>query len=88
MASALFWMVSVAASRTAARSPLPPITDSPIAQGPSWEGAVGLPFDGVYANMIAALLPVAIICVISLLGTAVWLLAAGAHLRSRGSQAA
>ena len=37
---------------------------------------------GLYGDMIEALLPVAIICMLSLLCTALWLLAAGAHLRS------
>jgi hypothetical protein len=64
------------------------VTTSPVPGDPAWEGAVGLSLDGVYGDMIEALLPVAIICAVSLVCTAVWLLAAGVHLRSRDSHPA
>jgi hypothetical protein len=84
----LFWVASLAAGGTAA-IPLPPlITDSPILQGPAWEGVVNLSFPGIQADMIEALLPVAIVCAVSLLCTAMWLSATGAHLRSRDSRTA
>jgi hypothetical protein len=58
------------------------IPNSPIPISPLWQSAAD-PFRyGVYGDMIEALLPVAIVCAISLLGTAVWLLAVGTHLRS------
>jgi hypothetical protein len=40
--------------------------------------------DGIYSDVIEALLPVAILCATSLLCIAVWLLVVGAYLRSRG----
>jgi hypothetical protein len=46
-----------------------------------WQGAADPSLYGVYGDMIEALLPVVIICAVSLLGTAVWLLAAGAYPR-------
>ena len=64
------------------------VTNFPIPSGPAWEGAVDLSLDRIYGDTIEALLPVAIICAVSLVCTAVWLLAAGAHLRSGGSHAA
>ncbi len=83
-----FWAASLAASATAAILPLPLITDFPIPRNPAWESVVNLSFPGIHADMIEALLPVAIICAVSLLGTTVWLLAAGARLWSRDSHAA
>jgi len=49
---------------------------------PAWEGTVDLSLFKIYGDMIEGLWPIAVICAISLLCTAVWLLAAGAHLRS------
>jgi hypothetical protein len=48
----------------------------------AWDGAAGRSPYG-YGDIIGALLPVAIVCTISLLCTVLWLLATGAHLRSR-----
>lgn len=64
------------------------VTSSPIPGGLAWEGAVDPSLYRIYGDMIEALLPVGIVCAVSLLCTAVWLLAAGAHLRSRDSHAA
>ena len=83
-----FWMVSVAAISTSAMSPLPLIMDFPLPGGHAWEGAVDPSLYRLYGDMIEAVLPVAIVCAVSLLGTAVWLLAAGAHLRPASSRAA
>ena len=83
-----FTIASVAAGSTMAMSPLSWITDFSLPGSPAWEGAVDLSFHSIYGDMIEALLPVAIVCAVSLLWTAVWLLAAGAHLRSRDSHAA
>jgi hypothetical protein len=52
------------------------------------EGIVDPSLSRVRGDMIEALLPVVIVCVVSLLGTAVWLLATGARLGSRDSHAA
>jgi hypothetical protein len=60
----------------------------PIPSGPAREGAVALSLDGIHGDVIEALLLVATVCGVSLLCTAVWLLAAGAHLQSGGSHAA
>jgi hypothetical protein len=64
------------------------VTSLVIPGGPAGEGAVDPSLYRVYGDMIEGLLPVAIVCVVSLLGTAVWLLAAGAHLRSGSGHAA
>lgn len=74
----------MAASSTTAMSPLPLMTDFPIPGSPTWQGAVDPSLYGVYGDMIQALLPIVIVCAVSLLCTAVWLLAAGAQLRSGG----
>lgn len=58
------------------------IMDLPIPSSSAWEATVDPSLHGVYADMMEALLPVATVCAVSLLGTAVWLLAAGACLRS------
>ncbi len=63
------------------------VTNLAIPGGPAWEGDIDPSLYRVYGDMIAALLPVAIVCAVSLLCTAVWLLAAGAHLRSGGGHA-
>jgi hypothetical protein len=80
----LFWMVSIATSSTTAMSSSPPITDFPLPGGPAWRGVVDASPYRVYGDMVEALLPVAIVCAVCLLCTAVWLLVAGAHLRSKG----
>ena len=64
------------------------VANFPIPGGPAWEGAVDPSLYRVYGDTIEGLLPVAIICGVSLVCTAVWLLAAGAHLRSGDSHAA
>jgi len=64
------------------------VTNSPVPGGPAWEGAVDLSMHRMYGDTIEALLPVAVVCAVSLLCTAMWLLAAGAHLRSGGGHAA
>ena len=58
------------------------MVDSPTPSNFAWEGTVDLSPYGLYGAITEAVLPVGIICAVSLLGTAVWLLAAGAHLRS------
>ncbi len=58
------------------------VPDSRIPISPLWQGAADPSAYGGYAGVIEALLPVVIICAVSLLGTAVWLVATGAHLRS------
>jgi len=83
-----FTIASVAAGSTTAMSPLSWITDFPLPGGPAWEGPDDLFLHGVYGDMIEALLPVAIVCAVSVLCTGVWLLAAGAHLRSGDGRAA
>ena len=79
----LFWMVSIATSSTTAMSSLPLITDFPLPGGPAWEGNVEPSLDRIYGGIIEALLPVAIVCAVSLLCTGVWLLAAGAYPQRR-----
>jgi hypothetical protein len=51
------------------------------------DGVAGPHLNG-YADLIGALLPVAIVCTISLLCTVLWLLAVRAHLWSAQSRAA
>ena len=80
----LFSIASFGANSTTAMSTLPLGMDSPNPSGSAWEGSVDLSLYGIYGNMTEALLPVAIICVVCLLCTAVWLLAVGVHLRSGG----
>jgi hypothetical protein len=60
------------------------VTNFPIPSSSPWQGADDPSLHGVYGDMIEALLPVAIVCVVSLLCTAVWLLAAGAYPQRRG----
>ena len=57
------------------------VTDFPIPSSSAWQGADDPSLYGIYGDMIEALSPVAIVCVVSLLCTAVWLLAAGAYPR-------
>ncbi len=64
------------------------ITDLPIPSNSPGEATVDPSLHGVYGDRIVALLPVAIVCAVSLLGTAVWLLTAGAYLRSGGGHTA
>ncbi len=59
------------------------VTNSSISGGPAWEGAVGPSMYGVYGDLVEALLPVAIVCALSLLCTALWLVAAGTYLQRR-----
>ncbi len=59
------------------------VTNSSISGGPAWEGAVGPSMYGVYGDVVEALLPVAIVCALSLLCMAVWLIAAGAYRQKR-----
>jgi len=82
----LFAIASAAASSTTATSPLSLIPELPISGSPVWEGTVDPSLYRVYCDMIEALLPVAIVCAVSLLCTAVWLLAAGTHLRSEDAR--
>jgi hypothetical protein len=69
-------------------SSLPLITDFPLPGNPAWEGVVDASPYRVYGDMVEALLPVGIVCAASLLCTAMWLLAAEAHLRSKGGHRA
>jgi hypothetical protein len=55
---------------------------------PTWGGSTDLSPFGIYGDVTEALLPVAMVCAVSLLGTAAWLLAVGAHLRSGVSHGA
>ena len=57
------------------------ITNYPLPSSSAWQGADDPSLYGIYGDMIEALLPVAIVCVVSLLCTVVWLLAAGAYPR-------
>jgi hypothetical protein len=65
--------------------PLRLITDFPAPGGPTSEGVFDPSLYRVSDEMIEALLPVAIVYAVSLLSTAVWLLVAGAMLRSKDS---
>jgi hypothetical protein len=60
------------------------VTNFPIPSSSPWQGADDPFLHGVYGDMIEVLLPVAIVCVVSLLCTAVWLLAAGVYPQRRG----
>jgi len=64
------------------------IIDSPTPSNFAWEGTVDLSLFTIHGDVSEALLIVGIICAVSLLGTAVWLLAGGAHLRSGDAQRA
>ncbi len=59
------------------------VTDFPSPGGAAWESAVGPSLYGVYADVVEALLPVAIVCALCLLCTALWLLSAGAYFKRR-----
>jgi hypothetical protein len=59
------------------------VTSFPIPSSSPWQGADDPSLHGVYGDMIEALLPVAIVCVVSLLCMAVWLLAAGGYAQRR-----
>lgn len=59
------------------------IPNSPVPGSPAWQGAVGPSLYGVYGDTAEALLPVAIVCALCLLCTALWLLFAGACRQKR-----
>jgi hypothetical protein len=58
------------------------VPNSPIPISPLWQDAADPSLYGVYGDVIEAVLPVVIVCAISLLSTALWLLATATHLRS------
>ena len=64
------------------------MVDSPTPSNFAWEGTVDLSLFTVYGDMIEGVVPVAIICAISLLCTALWLVAVRTHLRSADSRGA
>jgi hypothetical protein len=84
----LSWIVSVAASRLTVMPPLRLITAFPTPGGPTSEGVFDPSLYRVSDEMIKALLPVAIVCAVSLLGMAVWSLVTQVHLRLRGGRGA
>ncbi len=65
----------------------PGASDTP-AMSPAWDGLLDLSPHGTYGDLIGPLLPIAIVCIASLLCMAVWLLAVRAHLRSERGHAA
>ena len=78
-------MASIWASSTTVVAMLPFGMDVPDPTGPARAGAVDLSLHGVYGDVTVSLLYVAIVCAVCFMWTAVWLLAVGSHLRSRGT---